>query len=617
MSSAPPSPSQRSTLDPLLHREVRVETPEHVVVGYALADLGSRFLALLLDLLLITMTILALVLGAFWAVGQLGAVPEIVASWGLALLILINFALVWGYFVYFEAVRDGQTPGKRAVGIRVVHDGGYPLTLRGAAVRNLLRVIDIQPIPSWIVGGVTMMLRSDTKRIGDIAAGTIVVRERTAAALPELPAAPRERAAGPPRLSHEEMALLARYVERRESLAPAVRTRIAAQLADRLAPHLESIGGLTQGNVGARLLALYDEEAPRHSGRETGAVPESAQAIALVERQREQWNEYNALLQRAQKQGLERLGEAQVRRFGSLYRGIAADLARARTYGASPDLVYSLERWVGAGHNLLYRPPRRSWRAAAEWFAAGFPALVRRRWQPIALAAVLFFGPSAATYAAVRLDPLLSRTLVPAEMMARAEQAPQLQQEGRGYVEIPEIAMPVFATGIIANNVQVTFLAFAGGILAGLGTLLVLVFNGVHLGSVAAVFANHGASLHLWTFVAPHGVLELTAICIAGGAGLWLGSAFVLPGRRTRREALVERGRESVGLIFGTTLLLVAAGTIEGFISPAPLPAELKFAVSAVSGVLLFYYLLRAGRGISEGAASGTPRREVSSRSST
>ena len=152
------------------------------------------------------------------------------------------------------------------------------------------------------------------------------------------------------------------------------------------------------------------------------------------------------------------------------------------------------------------------------------------------------------------------------------------------------------ASGIIANNVQVTFLAFAGGILAGLGTVWVMIFNGVHLGSVAAAFANVGQSLHLWTFVLAHGVIELTAIGIAGGAGLLLGSGMVLPGRRTRREALVLRGREAVSLIGGTAAMLLVAGTIEGFISPSTLPREIKFGVAILTGLLMIAYFVLAGR---------------------
>jgi uncharacterized membrane protein SpoIIM required for sporulation len=281
-----------------------------------------------------------------------------------------------------------------------------------------------------------------------------------------------------------------------------------------------------------------------------------------------------------------------VSRFAALYRETAADLARARTYGASTELRYTLERIVGAGHNLLYRPPHLPGRDAWAWIRRGFPALVRRQWRPIALAALAFGLPALLSFAYIRADPARAREVLPPLMLTRAEEAMTREAEGVGYVEVPDVFMPVMASTIIANNVQVTFVAFAGGLLAGLGTALILVLNGVLLGSVAALFANHDASLYFWTFVLPHGVIELTAIAIAGGAGFWMGSALLLPGRETRSAALARRGREALGLLAGTVVLLLVAGLIEGFISPAPLPRAVKLAAAGVFALLLVLYLL-------------------------
>ena len=150
----------------LTDRQVDVETPEHVSIGYELADLGSRFTAMLLDYLLIILGWLGMwlaLLAMSRIVGQ-----NLATGVGLGITIFVAFVLQWGYFMFFEGLRDGQTPGKRRMGIRVVHDGGFPVTMRGAAVRNLLRIIDILPPPSWAVGGLSMMLHPQTKRIGDL-----------------------------------------------------------------------------------------------------------------------------------------------------------------------------------------------------------------------------------------------------------------------------------------------------------------------------------------------------------------------------------------------------------------------------------------------------------------
>jgi uncharacterized membrane protein SpoIIM required for sporulation/uncharacterized RDD family membrane protein YckC len=578
----------------LADRHVQVETPEHVAIAYELADLGSRFTALLLDFLVIVGA-MAGVTVVMVAVSMALPIPEIILGMASAVAVVFTFLLFWGYFFYFEAFREGQTPGKRAMGIRVVQDGGYPVTARASAVRNLVRMIDLQPIPTCMVGGLTMMVHGQTKRLGDIAAGTVVVREKPGGPLPE--EAERGAEMGPPRLTDDEFAWLARYVARRESLAPEVRARLAREPAAAFGPRFADDPRQRVTSPDGFLVLVHADEASRRSaaGRANGSG--SPQAAALLRRQRPAWNAYQALLDRARAEGLAALPEREVSRFAGLYREVAADLARARTYGGSPALLHMLERAVGAGHNLLYRPPRRSLAKLAEWCSAGFPSLVRRRWRPIAVASALFYVPAAISFAVVLRDPEVGHELLPATIIIRAEEAAAKEKHGEGYVEVREAMRPEMAGSITTNNVGVTFNAFAGGILAGLGTLLVLVFNGIHLGSAAGYFAARGQGIHLWTFVVSHGALELTAICIAGGAGLWMGSAMLLPGRQTRGEALVHRGREAVSLIAGTTMMLVLAGTIEGFVSPSGLPREMKFAFAAVMALLMVLYLAFAGRG--------------------
>ena len=589
--------------DLLADRQVDVETPEHVAIGYELADLGSRFAALLLDGLLIVGGILGAWLSLALVARGIGG-GDLFRGIGTGVVVLLSFVLVWGYFVFFEGLRDGQTPGKRRLGIRVVADGGYPVTLRAAAVRNLLRVIDIQPAPSWMLGGLVMMLHPQTRRLGDLAAGTLVVRDRTGARLPEEAPLSDASALGPPRLADDEFAALELYVDRRASLAAPVRAELSRRMLAGIGARFGDDAARGGMSPDAFLVRAHGEEAARRRAAGGGGRAGTAQATALVRRQRDQWDEYHALLEEARHRGLDRLGEARVSRFAALYREAAADLARARTYGGSRELLYSLERMVGFGHNLLYRPPARTLHRLGAFVRGGFPALVRRRWRPVALASVLFYLPALLTFAAVRAEPPLGRELLPPGMMARAEEAAAKEARGEGYVEVPEVFMPVMASQLVSNNVQVTFLAFAGGILAGIGTGWILLMNGMLLGSVAAVFANHGQSLHLWTFVLPHGVIELTAICIAGGAGLWLGSALVLPGRRTRGEVLVARGREAVSLIGGTALMLLVAGIIEGFISPSQLPREIKLGFAALFALGMLSYFAFAGRGAGARAAA-------------
>jgi uncharacterized membrane protein SpoIIM required for sporulation/uncharacterized RDD family membrane protein YckC len=588
----------------LADRQVDVETPEHVAIGYELADLGSRFTALLLDWLLIFLGML----GVYFGIGVLGRAFGLNLFTGLALgiTIFVVFLLQWGYFMFFEGLRDGQTPGKRWMGIRVVHDGGFPVTMRGSAVRNLLRAIDSMPPPSWAVGGISMMLHPQTKRVGDMVAGTVVVRDRTGQPIPEETARAHDAPLGPPRLTEEEFAAVQMYTARRAALDGTVRAELSRKLLARVERHFAEDTRRGQMSPDAFLATLHGEELVRRQAAGAGGRSGSAQATVLVRRQRKQWDEYQKLLDEARGRGLEHLGEAKVSRFAALYREMAADLARARTYGGSPELLYTMERMVGTGHNLLYRPPGRTWGRFVAFVRGGFAALVRRLWRPVALASVLMYLPALLTFAALRGQPTLAREVLPPVLLDRAEDAAEKEARGEGYVEETEILMAPMATSLVAHNVQVAFYTFAGGLLVGIGTVLSLLTNGIMLGSVIGAFANEGQTVHLLEFIAPHGVIELTAICIAGAAGLWLGAGILLPGRRTRREVLVTHGREAAALILGVAIMLLIAGFIEGFISPSQLPREAKFVCATIFAMAMVSYFALAGRGVDDVKAAAT-----------
>jgi uncharacterized membrane protein SpoIIM required for sporulation/uncharacterized RDD family membrane protein YckC len=595
-----PRASARST--PLSDRQLHIDTPEQVPVGYALAGPGSRFAAFLLDALLLIVSLagvgLATLLTLVGTVGWGGLGRP--ANWIIAAAIVGLFVVVWGYFILFEGLWNGQTPGKRWMGLRVIHASGFPLTLPGAVIRNLVRILDLQPFPTGLVGGSFILFHPRAQRPGDLAAGTVVIRERPPSSLPE----EREAHGAAPLLDEPAYQVLRSWALQHHALEKQARKRILRRIHREFGQRLPGV--LRDTPSEGELLELYAAESGRRTatGIDTGSGTPAA--ASLLRRQRPRWERWRELLDQAGRGGLSGLPEPQVSEFASLYREVTADLARARTYRASPPLLSSLEESVGKGHNLLYSAPSHSARKAWRWFARDVPALIRRRWVPVGIATLLFFGPALATFAAVALEPDRVEQLVPAGMLDRARQAEALSAEGIGYGEalISEDDMPVAAAGILTNNVQVTFMAFVGGMLLGVGTVVILVLNGVMLGGVGAAFFLEGQSLHLWGFVLPHGVLELSAICIAGGAGLWLGSALLLPGRRTRGDALVERGIEAVSMLGGVVVMLVVAGIIEGFISPSPAFSEsAKVAFGLFTGLVLFPWILLSGR--SSGQVSG------------
>jgi len=223
-------------------------------------------------------------------------------------------------------------------------------------------------------------------------------------------------------------------------------------------------------------------------------------------------------------------------------------------------------------------------------------------------AALLFAVPGVVGFFLVQQRPATAYQVLPDQMVARAEAGANQQSQGIGYAEAPSPFLPVMASSIIANNIQVAFSAFALGVTAGIGTVVVLISNGLFFGAVVALFGQYHLAGWLLTFVAGHGVMELTAIFIAGGAGLLIAQALVAPGDLTRRDALIVQGRLAVRLVGAATSLLVLAGTVEGFLSASDQPSGLKLAVSATSGVLLVLYLANGARVVRGAAGAAADR---------
>jgi uncharacterized membrane protein SpoIIM required for sporulation/uncharacterized RDD family membrane protein YckC len=605
-----PGPSASS-----LEQRVEIETPEHVAFSYTIAGIGSRAAAAIVDQLIIWLlmlamfTLMVILYGAVAGGGMVDSLERAFGSWVMAAMYLGGFALSWGYFVFFEALSDGQTPGKKIFGLRVVQDGGYSISFGASAVRNLVRVLDAQPGFFYFVGMASAIFSRTSKRVGDHVAGTIVVHERVPEFAPAVTVSGvRGQGSGTARpatatavatalLTEDEYALLQRFMARRQSLDPERRTEIMRQLVARFGDRLPD--GSTDA---ARIVRLYQSEQDARARGvavrgETGAAREHH---ALVARGAERWAEFASLLGRAKNGGLRALPEAEIADFVARYREAAADLARLRTAsrGRDTEAQYYLSRLVAAGHNLLYR--RREIALGTVWtfLTVTLPREARRSWRPIATAALLLYGPAAITYFAVIRDPDLQYDFEPPGMIDRVENAARNEARGKGYIAYNDAQRPMVSSLIMANNIKVTIVAFAAGATAGVGTVLALVSNGISLGASIAMYQNYHVAKVILGFVVAHGVLELQAICFAAGGGLLLAYAILLPGALTRREALIIQGRRAVRLATISIILLVFAGLIEGLFSADPWwPFSTRVAVGALTGVLMILWLTRGWRG--------------------
>lgn len=249
-----------------------------------------------------------------------------------------------------------------------------------------------------------------------------------------------------------------------------------------------------------------------------------------------------------------------------------------------------LNSLVIRAHGRIYRADAQGGKRVCRYFTHELPQTFRRTWRYTFLSFAVFSLFAVLSFVATKYDPDFS------ELVGVPPSFRELNIETKTHWwESLNRSNQVGASAIMTNNIQVTIYTFAFGALAGLGTLFYLAFNGANIASVLALTYKAGFGNDLVTFMVAHGVVELSCIFIAGGAGLLIGSAMIMPGDLTRADALRTRGMEAVRLMIGVALLLVIAGTIEGFVSPAPIDPRIKYSIAAVTGLALYSYLLFVG----------------------
>ena len=288
----------------------------------------------------------------------------------------------------------------------------------------------------------------------------------------------------------------------------------------------------------------------------------------------------------------------EVRELALLYRQTAADLSTARADAATAPLAAYLNALLGRSHNLVYSEAARSRPAGAlAFYLHQFPRVFRETFQYTLAAFALFAAGAGIAIVLTASDPGFERFLLSGEMLDTIERR---EMWTHSIVSVK----PFASSAIMTNNLSVALAACATGMFAGLGPVYMMLFNGVLMGVIGAACQRAGMSLQLWSFVAPHGALELPAIFIAGGAGLLLARGILFPGTLPRSDALAESGRTAVRLLLGVVPMLVIAGIVEGFVSPTEVPATVKFVIGAAFFVMLAVYLTRG----SAPSLSGTDR---------
>ncbi|MEM8531757.1 MAG: stage II sporulation protein M [Chloroflexota bacterium] len=304
------------------------------------------------------------------------------------------------------------------------------------------------------------------------------------------------------------------------------------------------------------------------------------------------WERLTTLLNKSQSAGLGALSAEELNDLGRLYRSATSDLAVARRDFTNHRVTEYLNSLVARAHAAVYQGQATRRRSILNFFVVTFPQAFRATWGHTLAAFLMFMIPAVATFIIAYRDPSAASAIMPGFEGVIQD----IRNQREWWLRINEDGRAASASFIMTNNIRVAILAFAGGILLGTLTLFVMVQNGLMLGTIAGAAQAHGFADNLWGFVAAHGVIELSVIFIAGGAGLQLGWSVIRPGLMTRRASLTNAARRAVYLLLGCIPLLIIAGTIEGFISPSSLPVSVKLAVAFFSGVLLYSYLLLSGR---------------------
>ncbi|MBK5073599.1 stage II sporulation protein M [Budviciaceae bacterium CWB-B4] len=280
------------------------------------------------------------------------------------------------------------------------------------------------------------------------------------------------------------------------------------------------------------------------------------------------------------------------------YRNLCQHLAIARDRGYSLLLVERLHNLVQSGHDILYRANSGISGRMLNYLAGGFAADLRANLRWVLLSSLLIIGPWIVMMAVIRLWPDFIYVVIAPDDIHQMDEmynGDDAFDYGASILRDSGSNWKMFGF-YIYNNISIAFRAFAGGLLAGLGTVYTLVFNGIHMGAIEARLVNIGAGRNFYSFVLGHTAFEIGGIIISGASGLKLGWSLIMPGRLSRPDSLKTTARSVLGLICGSGIMLLIAAMIEAFWSPHNFPLPIKIAGGVITLLLLLGYFIFTGR---------------------
>lgn len=530
-------------------RTVRLFTPERVPLVIPLAGIGERALAYGIDLTIVGGVVLAaaFVFNFFGDLGTLAFTTKALFAVGA-----LGFALF--YDVLFETRADGRTPGKRAMRLRVVTSDGERPDVMTSTLRNVFRLIDFLP-GGYGLGSIALFL-TGSKRLGDMVAGTSVILER--AIVDDALMVLRSLAS-----SESDQAPLARPLDAEDA-----EHLLALVRATR---HLDKHARARRIAAGARARGLVEKGSDDDGTADFDMKTTAAVALALLARAEQglgllgelsRLDEAARALDDALKTYREKPSVASVDVLDTAIRAAGSALMRASLREIPSVHLSRLSLSLLDAERLRRSLGRSSW-DLVRLLSERMPQSIYRERALVARAAVVLFGAAAAGFGLALADDQVARALLGDDVAAAIDGGARWTDR----IE-REDAFLTTALMVTVNNVRVGFLAFTAGLFGGVGTVLVLVMNGLHLGAVFGFAARLDSAGTLARFILAHGPVELTSICLAGAAGFVLGRAILRPGDRRRRDALTAESKTAGHLLLGATIGFMVIGSVEGFISP-------------------------------------------------
>ena len=283
------------------------------------------------------------------------------------------------------------------------------------------------------------------------------------------------------------------------------------------------------------------------------------------------------------KKSIRTLEIVQIDEFAELFRSVSLNLAYAKTHYPNGRSVSYLNQLASISHQHFYLRQKSGPASALYYIRKGFSGALRNKQQYLAFSFVLFMAGVLVSLVMIRVNPEYASLFLPDNYIQAITQNNSGSQGASA-----DFNYSLLSAGIMTNNITVSLYAFAGGVLAGLGTVYILFNNGLMIGALSGLTAIKGFDLlNFFSLILPHGFIELTAIFISGACGLMIGQAVLVPGDLKRKDSFIKGAKEAAYFVPGIIIMLIIAGLIEGFFTPLPILPWVKLAFSFITLIIM------------------------------